>query len=406
MPEFDAILDGLRSQFLHTARERFERLEQTLDALEQLPPESAGAADALGELMRQFHSLSGSGSTFGFPGVSALGRQAEEECLTLLGENKVPTRDDLARWRLSLADLKRELFDNQNYEPPSAIPDSSSAGEESAGNLSSAADFISPPPFSYVLVAVSDEALCRELTDLFGHEGATVLGVGRRAEAWHALESHLPAGIVLEMTLPDGRGTELTEQIRHLPGGGSPVILMIGEHAGLLDKVEAIRSGADGWFDKPVDGATVARRLKYLLESRRPAPGRVMSVEDDPEQAAFIKAVLEAAGYEVRLCTDLAHFEDDLVAFDPDLILMDVLLPGVSGYALSSYLRQDERHAALPIIFLTTQDQTHAQIESLRAGGDDHLTKPIHAELLLAGVASRIARARLLKSLINRHGES
>ena len=56
---------------------------------------------------------------------------------------------------------------------------------------------------------------------------------------------------------------------------------------------------------------------------------------------------------------------------------MDVLLPGVSGYDLVRSLRQDERYATLPVIVLTTQGELDARIEAARAGGDEHLVKPV-----------------------------
>ena len=75
---------------------------------------------------------------------------------------------------------------------------------------------------------------------------------------------------------------------------------------------------------------------------------------------------------------------------------MDILLPGISGYDLVRYLRQDERHATLPVLFLTTEGQLQSRIERARVGGDDHLVKPVvPPALLLSAVAARIERARL-----------
>ena len=127
-------------------------------------------------------------------------------------------------------------------------------------------------------------------------------------------------------------------------------------------------------------------------------------MEDDPLQASFLRSVLTSAGYEVRVCQEPGRFEADLMSFRPDLVLMDILLPGIRGYDLARYLRQDERHATLPIIFLTTEGQVEARIETARAGADDHLMKPVEPALLLATVSARIERARFVKSLLGRDG--
>ncbi|HEX5854135.1 MAG TPA: diguanylate cyclase, partial [Thermoanaerobaculia bacterium] len=125
---------------------------------------------------------------------------------------------------------------------------------------------------------------------------------------------------------------------------------------------------------------------------------------DDPDQAAFVRAVLESAGYRVRICADAKNLESELSAFRPDLVLMDIQLPGTDGYSLARYIRQQEAHAALPILFLTTQSRVESQIESMRAGGDDYLVKPVAPGLLLSAAAARIERARFLRNLLERDG--
>jgi diguanylate cyclase (GGDEF)-like protein len=130
----------------------------------------------------------------------------------------------------------------------------------------------------------------------------------------------------------------------------------------------------------------------------------VLSVEDDPDQAAFVSAVLESAGYRVRICADAKNLETELSAFRPDLVLLDIQLPGADGYSLARYIRQQEAHAALPILFLTTKSHIESQIESLRAGGDDYLVKPVAPGLLLSSAAGRIERARFLRNLLERDG--
>ena len=163
-------------------------------------------------------------------------------------------------------------------------------------------------------------------------------------------------------------------------------------------------SGADGYFEKPVDWDELLRRLQHLLERRRLEPARILCVEDFDEHAAYLRAVLGSVGYEVEVLADPKGFEAALLGFRPDLVLMDILLPGLSGYELTRFLRQHSRFAALPVLFLTTDAQPDARIRGLKAGGDDHLVKPVSPALLLTAVASHLERARLVKSLTERDG--
>ncbi|HEY9713886.1 MAG TPA: diguanylate cyclase, partial [Chroococcales cyanobacterium] len=181
-------------------------------------------------------------------------------------------------------------------------------------------------------------------------------------------------------------------------------ILIVSKQTGFLDKVRSIHCGADAHFEKPVDMKAMMRRLRYLLDKKRAEAPRILSVEDDPDQAAYIRAFLESAGYQVKTCTDPRNFDSYLSSFNPDLVILDVMLPGMTGYELARYLRQDERHATLPVMFLTTQGNLEARIEAARSGGDDHLVKPVPHALLLSSVAARLERSRFLKTLLHRDG--
>jgi diguanylate cyclase (GGDEF)-like protein len=194
------------------------------------------------------------------------------------------------------------------------------------------------------------------------------------------------------------------DELRGLPGGEAVPVLVLSSSGGFMEKVEAIHGGADGHFEKPVDWKALMRRLQHLLDASRPQAARILSVEDDPQQGAYLKSILQSGGYEVALCPDPKRFEAALREFQPDLVLMDILLPDITGYDLVRYLRQDERHATLPVLFLTTESQLQSRFRSAQVGGDDYLTKPIVPPILLSMVAARLERARFLKSLLNHDG--
>jgi diguanylate cyclase (GGDEF)-like protein len=181
------------------------------------------------------------------------------------------------------------------------------------------------------------------------------------------------------------------------------VVVVVGEKS-FADRVEALHAGADVAVDRPLDEQGFARRVTALLERGRAEPSRVLSVEDDPDQGEFVRSVLESGGYVVKVCRDPGRFEADVIAFRPDLVLLDVNLPGVSGYDLARFLRQNEAHAALPVVFLTGEGRDDARIRSVRAGGDDHLVKPVAPGLLLSTVTARLERARTLRALLSRDG--
>jgi diguanylate cyclase (GGDEF)-like protein len=235
-------------------------------------------------------------------------------------------------------------------------------------------------------------------------EGLEVVTASSRAQADAEIERGLPEGVIVDIVLADGSGYELVERIRARPGGEILPVLVISRLGDFLDKVEAIHCGADGYFEKPLDWEGLVHRLRLLLGRHDQESGKVLVVEDEVSQAGFLRAVLESAGYVVKICADPKRFETELISFGPDLVTMDIHLPGILGYDLVRFVRQDPRYATLPIIALTTETQTEARVKVARSGGDEYLSKPVQPNLLLSVVAARIERARVLNSLLDRDG--
>lgn len=377
---FEEALRGLRDQFVAGCSDRFDRIERLLCELDAGPADSR----ALHDLMIQFHGFSGSGSTYGFPGVTVLGLEGERLCQALLKERQPAAERDRGRCRSLLDSLREEI----RTEPAAAA-------------VAPRLDSPLPPE---ILVVDSDRQLRASLVELAEREGLTARGAAGRGEALEQLGRNLPDAAIVGAELADGSGYDLVERIRRLPGGDRVSVLMLGGPSAFSRRVDAIHSGADGYFEKPFEPDVLLRRLEHLLERGRTEAPRVLSVEDDADQAAFIRAVMESAGYAVRICREPKNLQADLSIFRPDLVLLDIHLPGTSGFALARYIRQQEAYAALPVLFLTTREQLESQIESLRAGGDDYLVKPVAPGLLLSAVASRIERARFVKNLLERDG--
>jgi diguanylate cyclase (GGDEF)-like protein len=214
----------------------------------------------------------------------------------------------------------------------------------------------------------------------------------------------MPAGLIVDILLPDGLGYEIVRHVRAMPGGDKPVILMVSKLTDFLDHAEAIQAGADACFEKPLDLEAIAQKLHHLIEHDPCEPQRVLVVEDDESYAAFVRAVLEGAGYQVAVCAHPRQFGEQLASFRPDVLVMDIGLPDVNGYDLTRYVRQLDQFATLPIVFLTGDLAVDARIKTVQAGGDDFLVKPVHPSLLVASVAARIERARFFRMLLTKDG--
>ena len=124
------------------------------------------------------------------------------------------------------------------------------------------------------------------------------------------------------------------------------------------------------------------------------APYRILIVEDDRSQALFAQSVLHGAGMQAQVEMQAEGVQQAIAEYRPDLILMDLHMPGLDGMRLTALIRQQPQHQLLPIVFLTGDPDPELQYEVLDSGADDFLTKPIRPRHLIAAVSNRIRRAR------------
>ncbi|HVT01754.1 MAG TPA: diguanylate cyclase, partial [Thermoanaerobaculia bacterium] len=223
------------------------------------------------------------------------------------------------------------------------------------------------------------------------------------ADARDALTKRSPDILITSVDLPGGSGYAVVEMLRSGPAGELPFAAVLFSQESFPDKVEAIRCGADVVLGTAALDE-LAQRIDAYVEVAIKPPARILVVEDDPEQAAFNESVLRSGGSDVLVCSETQTYEQDLYTFLPDLIVMDILMPGIGGHDLARFTRQNKRFATTPIIFLTSQTDLQTRIQSARSGGDEHLVKPVSPGLLLATAASRIERSRQLQSMLERDG--
>lgn len=125
-----------------------------------------------------------------------------------------------------------------------------------------------------------------------------------------------------------------------------------------------------------------------------PDPYRVLVVEDDRSQALFAEAILRGAGMQAEVVAIPERMMEAMERFNPDLVLMDLHMPGTSGTSLTSHIREHPRFGHTPVVFLTGDQDPERQLEALEHGGDDYIVKPVRPRHLIVAVQSRVRRAR------------
>ncbi|MCC5653998.1 response regulator [Nostoc sp. XA013] len=167
----------------------------------------------------------------------------------------------------------------------------------------------------------------------------------------------------------------------------------------LVDRVTLAQSGARGFLVKPVTASQVWETASQILEFTRSLRVNVLVVDDDPLILASLGPMLEPWGMRITGLDDPRRFWEVLQSTAPDLLILDVEMPEISGIELCRAVRTDPQWQELPIVFLTAHREMETVQQVFAAGGDDYVVKPVVGAELLARITHRLERSRLLQSL-------
>lgn len=124
---------------------------------------------------------------------------------------------------------------------------------------------------------------------------------------------------------------------------------------------------------------------------------RILLVDDEPFNLLLLEELLQLEGYTTLSASCGSAALESATDFQPDLILLDVMMPDLDGFEVCERLRQNPSSQTVPIIFLTALDDDESRLRGLESMGDDYLTKPINSNLLLAKITS-ILRLNQMRS--------
>ncbi|MBO4906439.1 MAG: hybrid sensor histidine kinase/response regulator [Bacteroidaceae bacterium] len=132
-----------------------------------------------------------------------------------------------------------------------------------------------------------------------------------------------------------------------------------------------------------------------------PSEFKILVTDDVPANVLLLKMVLSRSGYQVITNTDPRKVQEIVDEQKPDLILLDVMMPGLSGFEVCKLLKAEERTKDIPVIFLTALDNSESMLEGFQAGGSDYIGKPFEKDVLLVRIHSQlqlVAARRVIES--------
>jgi diguanylate cyclase (GGDEF)-like protein len=367
------VLAELQREYLRDAPARLAELRKDLQAFRN------GEVDALDSLRMRFHRLAGSGGSYGFPRVTEIARAMEQRILT----PPPPTPQEAERFEQAIADLKTALDQSApQFEPP-----------KPAARL---------PGFGWrALLMMAETPLRAEIERALAEVGFIARLQDGEVDPWSVSPTERPDLVVI--------GTDVTGDPLALARYWAaatpdrPRAVVIADPTERYDRLHTAAASVDAVFGPSTLPRGLTNYARALATIGAP-PANVVIVEDDPAQAQLLATWLGQINCRVHLCGSAQQARDTLMNESPDLVLLDVDLPDVDGYALARMMRQDPRLALVPVVFLTARQTVADEMEGLRAGGDDFLIKPVDRNHLLQVVLTRTERGRRIREMVHRDG--
>jgi diguanylate cyclase (GGDEF)-like protein len=345
-------------------------------------------------LYRLLHSLAGSGATFGYAELSVTSATISELLHKNEASNGNIAPDAFAIIEALIAQLAQDA--KQFREPESPLPDRPRRHESVQLEMG-------PANARTVFLFEDDALLAAELAQQIRHFGYNVQVYADPIELKQAIARTRPSAILMDIVFEQGSlaGPSAVRAVGAEIIADVPV-LFISMRTDLPARLEAVRAGAKGYFTKPLDVSIVVEQLDRLTGDGSRDPLRVLIVDDTRIHALLTATMLGQAGMQTRVVTDPSKFLENLSDFQPELILLDMYMPDCTGEELAAVVRQHDEYVSIPIIYLSGETDRERQLQAMRFGGEEFLSKPIRTAHLVAAVEIRAERYRVLRSFMER----
>jgi len=385
--DFEDTLLALRSEY---AQELPARLSELSGLIKQITNQPDNLF-LLGEARTHAHKLRGTASSYGFQPIGDLSGTVEEAIIKLIkgdGDRAqlVEQIEATIGKAIAMAATVAQEVEDKTSKRAASAPESGDFELQEAS------------PVARILV-VDDDAAFLDLVDELArrHQMEAV----RASNASEALElacmSKVDAALIdVELGSRD-IAFKLASDLRLLPGYHQLPLGFLSGSGHIEKTIEVDNVGHCLLFHRPQGADALEAALSQLMAIKQASRSRILLIDDDVDFLKRTAFVLSHEGMEVQTLTTTADILEHMQRFSPDLVLLDVMMPGVSGFDICRMLRTIPRWRDLPIVFLTAYADIDTRLACLKCGGDDYLIKPVVNEELLVRLRMRLDRARSLK---------
>ena len=317
------------------------------------------------------HRLIGSLGSFGLPEGSTVTREMEKLFYReSWGKNEAQQLENLL-------DRLKQIVKNQPFITTAEPPDLQMRSDR-------------------LLIVDEDVVLTEQVKKEASLWGFEVEVAADPITAKKAIASHRPDAIILDFCFSQitESGLELMAEI----GQQTPQIplLVVTARNQLSDRVAVARLGGSLFLEKPSTPEEIVKALNQQINRTQKTQAKILIVDDDIHILAALSTLLTPWGFQVKTLVDPHQFWQTLATTIPDLLILDIKMPGFNGIELCQVVRNDPRWNDLPILFLSVCKDANTVHQVFAAGADDYVEKPVIGPELIARILNRLERARIL----------
>lgn len=355
------IMRAASLRYLERLKERRETLKKLLAHCEQHGVSSEYRA----ELTSHAHQLAGSGATFGFDDISRLGKSLEDNLI----EHPDADVQTLITLTHALIDACTAAF--------GAVAGTTAAAKQRPSSGSKNHSRLLP----LLLVVDDDENIRNILTELFQLDARVVTGVNAK-EALALMKKHKPDLVLLDDTLPGGiSGLRLLEDIQSMPDIKNIPVVMITASRRPEEVMRGLMAGAADYIIKPFDPEKTASTVRDRIKRQHSA---ILVADDDEAVRELLEHKFRAAGCKVASAADGAQAWKMMQVQQFALVVLDRMMPGFDGMTLLRMMRETEKLASTPVVFLTARHYGADVLDGLNTGAADYIVKPFDPDEVVA----------------------
>lgn len=256
-----------------------------------------------------------------------------------------------------------------------------------------------PPLRKPIYIVLEDHERGERLAKQLEFFGLSAQSLGSVDTFHMTMAERLPAAVVMDVDFGGaGQGLRLATQMQEGLEQKLPLLFFSHHETDTPTRLAAVRAGGEEFLTGTLEASSLLEKIEILTRVAQYEPYKVLIIDDSRAQATHTERLLNGAGIVTRTLLDPIKTMPELAEFQPDLIILDMYMPGCTGTELAKVIRHNDRYVSVPIIYLSAEDDLDKQLDAMSEGGDDFLTKPIKPRHLITTVRNRAARARNLKA--------